>query len=168
MFRKKFWSSKKTLAEQARNPRLHQFYIWGSLPRTQKRLRHLYPLNSTSAGESTIQNFAAENGTRMPTTFKDPDYQVVSPPAEALRSNIGRRDGFGRSGIETLARGQLGIRATRAENEFDLEKNEILQTTRPGVGTIDTTPNSKLNTMPSLEKTTHRSEKMITSGNLEG
>ena len=166
MFRKTFWLSKKALAEQTRRPHLRH-YIWGSIHRVQKMFGNRHPLNSTSAGESTIQNFAAQESRRTQTTFEDPDYQVVSPPARVLQSTIERRDGFGRSAIETFVYGQAGFQGTRAEKGFDLEKNETLHTTRL-VTRASTPSNSRPNSTRDPERAPHESENTITSGNLGG
>lgn len=135
MFRKNFWLSEKALAER-RNSRPRNFYVWGSLHRVHQKFNKRFPLNSTTAGDSTIQNYAAEEGTRLQPDFHDSGIHVIGQPARALEPMSERRGGFGRSVIETLVHGQ-----SRTGKERDLEKNETQDTMRSVARTRSASPN---------------------------
>ncbi|KAF9698608.1 hypothetical protein EKO04_003932 [Ascochyta lentis] len=129
MFNKNFWLSEKARVEQVRQPR-RNLYVWGSLHRVHKRFQGRHPLNSTSAGESTIRDFAAEERTRSQATFEDPDYQAMDlpMPKAVLQPTIERSDGFADSFFKTLAYRQASVQGRRVEKEHDLEKNETQHT----------------------------------------
>lgn len=122
MFRKTFWLSEKALAKR-RNSRPRDFYVWGTLHRVHQKFNKRFHLNSTTAGDSTIQNFAVEEGTRMQPTFQKSGTYGISQPAGALEPISERREGWGRSVIETLVHGQ-----SAGGKERDLEKNETQHT----------------------------------------
>lgn len=130
VFRKNFWLSEKAAAKRARRSRARNFYIWGSLHRARNKLGTHHFLNSTTAGDSTIRNFAAEGSTGSQTPFEDPDYHAVRLPSRALHSLTERRDGLVRSFMETLTQGHTSVLSARTGREHDVEKNETEHTTR--------------------------------------
>ena len=135
MFRKNFWLSEKALAER-RNSRPRNLYVWGSSHRVHQKINKRFPLNSTTAGDSTIQNFVAEEGTRMQSALQDSGCHGISQPARALEPMSERRGGFGRSVIETLVHGQ-----SRTGKERDLEKNKTQHNIRSVARTRSLSPN---------------------------
>ncbi len=98
-----------------------------SLHGVQRRIDN-HNLNSTTAGDSTIQNFAAEASAISQTTSENPNCQIVSPPATDSQTTIERTDESTRGIVQTLLRGQMIVYDTKVEEETDLERNETQST----------------------------------------
>lgn len=97
VFRASFWLSEKAAAEHARRQRARGAYVWASLHRVQKKMGHVWPLDSTTAGMSTIQNFAAGESIACPTILEGSEHQTINLPERALHPDHKQADSFARS-----------------------------------------------------------------------
>jgi hypothetical protein len=144
VFRRSFWKSQKANVVEARQRQHRNPYVFNSIHRIRQRLgRHAFGsenLNSTSAGTSTVEQFAHNQGDSDPHVFEDPDY-IVAPPPKALRPSTGRRGGlldslrsFSRSALDSFAYIDVGTSPmceTRSHilgREIDLEVGSVFNT----------------------------------------
>lgn len=159
MFRQTFWLSEKALAER-RNSRPRNFYVWGSLHCVHQKFNKRFPLNSTTAGDSTIQNFATEGGGQAQSIVYDSGCHGISQPERTLEPMNERRESRGRSVIETLVHGQ-----SRTGKERDLEKNEAQYTMRSVARTRSASPDLRPSAAGIHEGVPPEYEKTLTSSN---
>jgi len=159
VIRKSFWFPARPSAPRPKN------YMFNSVQRAAQRgfMKRRYRgrmLNSTSAGDSTVQRFA--HGSECVTVLGEPTSTVTSPK-RALQQNPSERRGFTNTSW-SFSRGIMGtIQATQAsgrvastaeisgqnQGEIDLEKGEQSRVTCVTENRDSALPNSTSRTRAS-------------------